>query len=72
MIQIYKTWHLHEIRMDRKDAEHYLVCPQGPQQLYPLYDSRAAILNIAEALAAHTNALLFSILTTSVEYPEIV
>ena len=72
MIQIHKTWHLHEVGMEGEDAEHDLVCPQGPQQLYPLNDSQAAILNIAQALAAHTDALLFSILSTSVEYPEIV
>ena len=58
--------------MDREDTKHDLVCPQGPQQLYPLNDFLAAIINVTQALAAHSNSLLNSILSASVEYPEVV
>ena len=58
--------------MEVEDTEHDLVCPQGAQQLYPLDDFLAAIINVTHALAAYSNALLNSIFSASVEYPEVV
>ena len=53
--------HLLDIGMDREDAEHDLVRPQGPEQLQPLDECYADILDVAQTLAAHTNTLLLSI-----------
>ena len=58
--------------MEEEDTEHDLVCPQGPQQLYPLNDFLAAIINVTQTLAAHSNASLLSIFSASVKYPEVV
>ena len=52
--------------MDREDTEHDLVCPQSAQELYPLDDFLAAIINVTKTLAANSNALLHSIFSASV------
>ena len=56
--------HLLDIGMDREDAEHDLVRPQGPEQLQPLDECYADILDVAQTLAAHTNTLLHSVFTS--------
>ena len=58
--------------MDGEDAEHDLVRAQGQQQLYPLNHLLAAILYVAQTLAAHSDAPLDSILSPSVKNPEVV
>ena len=58
--------------MDREDTEHDLLCSQGPQQLYPLNKPHAGVIHVTQTLAAHPNAPLHSILSASVEYPEVV
>ena len=72
MLSKLNTCHLHDIGMHGEDTEHDLVCPQSAQELYPLDDFIAAIINVTQTLAAHSNALLNSIFSASVEYPEVV